>query len=58
MGAVSRGSGEAPARAGPRIMTDWPIRRGEARFYVHTIIIVVVDNRDVGGCLDLEGGCK
>jgi len=56
--AEPRGSGEAPTRAGPRIVTDRPISRGKARYYVHPIIIVVVDDRAVGGYLDLEGGCK
>ena len=45
---------------GPRIVTDRPISRGKARYYmyVHAIIIDVVDDRDVGGRQDLEGGCK
>ena len=53
MGAEPGVSDGAPARAGPRIVTDSPISPGEARYYVHAIIIV--DNRDVGGCLYLEG---
>ena len=49
------------ARAGPRIETDRPINRGKARYYVNAIIIVVVDDRDVGLGTRLSGprgGCK
>ena len=36
--------------------SDW--QPGKARYCVHGRIKIVVDDRDIGGCLDLEGGCK